>query len=59
MDKYITLFLNYLVNERNYPNDTTAKNYELDLLNYQDFLRENNLNYLKITKDYIRSYLKY
>ncbi len=59
MDKYITLFLNYLVNERNYPNDTTAKNYELDLLNYQDFLRENNLNYLKITKDDIRSYLKY
>ena len=38
MDKYITLFLNYLVNERNYPNDTTVKNYELDLLNYQDFL---------------------
>lgn len=59
MDKYITLFLNYLVNERNYPNDTTAKNYELDLLNYQDFLKENNLNYLKITKDDIRSYLKY
>lgn len=59
MDKYITLFLNYLVNERNYPNDTTVKNYELDLLNYQDFLKENNLNYLKITKDDIRSYLKY
>lgn len=59
MDKYITLFLNYLINERNYPNDTTVKNYELDLLNYQDFLKENNLNYLKITKDDIRSYLKY
>ena len=59
MDKYITLFLNYLINGRNYPNDTTVKNYELDLLNYQDFLKENNLNYLKITKDDIRSYLKY
>lgn len=59
MTSVIKDFINYLINEKNYPIDTTVKNYEIDLLNYKEWLEENNLNYLKITKDNIRSYLRY
>lgn len=59
MNKHISLFLTFLHNERNYPIDTTIKNYENDLINFKDYLEINKINYLKITKEDVRKYLKY
>ncbi len=59
MKKDIANFLNYLSLERNYQENTTVKNYEVDLLQFADFLQSHNLNYLRLSKDDIRLYLKY
>ncbi len=59
MKDKITDFLTYLSLERNYQEDTTIKNYEIDLLQFAEFLKAHNLNYLKLKKDDVRSYLKY
>lgn len=59
MQKDVNNFIEYLITERNYPQDTTVKNYRIDLLQFQEFLNNNNLNYKNLTKDDIRLYLKY
>ena len=51
-------YLIYLKKERNY-SKLTLKNYAIDLNKYQMYLQENKLNYLTLTKDDIRQYLKY
>lgn len=51
-------FIIYLKNERNY-SKLTVKNYALDLDKFNVYLDENHLNYLKLSKDDIRNYLKY
>jgi integrase/recombinase XerC len=51
-------FLKYLKVELNY-SENTIKSYNLELLKYQDYLKNKNIDYLKITKDEIRTYLKY
>ena len=59
MKNQISSFLIYLKAEKNYAQDTTIKNYEIDLEQFANFLKANHLNYLKLTKEDIRSYLKY
>ena len=59
MKNQISSFLIYLKAEKNYAQDTTIKNYEIDLEQFANFLEANHLNYLKLTKEDIRSYLKY
>ena len=59
MNQDVANFLNYLKNNRNYQESTTIKNYELDIISFKNFLKENNINYKKITKDDIRLYLKF
>ncbi len=59
MKEQINNFLIYLKSNRQYQEETTIKNYEIDLNQFHNFLETNNLNYLKLTKDNIRSYLKY
>ena len=59
MKNQISSFLIYLKTEKNYAQDTTIKNYEIDLEQFANFLKANHLNYLKLTKEDIRSYLKY
>ena len=54
----IQKFINYLDNEKRYPN-TTIKSYSKDLDNYYAFIMLKKINYKTITKDEIRSYLKY
>ncbi len=58
MQDIIKDFLNYLAYERHLSHNTIL-NYQLDLDNYFRFMKKNNLNYLTITKEEIRSYLKY
>ena len=51
-------YLIYLKKERNYSKYTLI-NYTKDLELFMRYLKNNNINYLKINKDNIRSYLKY
>jgi len=58
MQKDCKNFLDYLRVESNYsPN--TIKSYENELLKFKEYLEMEELDYLKINKDNIRSYLKY
>ncbi len=51
-------FLDYLNYELNY-SEHTIKSYEEDLNNFFSYVQDNSINYLKLDKDNIRSYLKY
>lgn len=55
--KDIDNFINYLRTEKRYPENTTL-NYERDLNNYYSFIIAHKHNYLSLTKDEIRDYLK-
>lgn len=58
IEKHIKDFIKYLKNEKRYP-ETTITSYQKDLDNYYGFIKAKNINYISITKDEIRSYLKY
>jgi len=58
MKELIKEFINYLTYERHLSNNTIL-NYQLDLDNYFHYVSKNSLNYLNLTKDDIRKYLKY
>ena len=58
MVENIKKYIIYLKNERNY-SKLTVKNYAEDLDKFHTYLDEKHLNYLKLTKDDIREYLKY
>ncbi len=51
-------FKKYLTNEKRYP-ETTITSYMKDVEDYNDFIKENHINYLTINKEEIREYLKY
>ncbi len=56
--KYMDKFIKYLTNEKRYPS-TTINSYSKDLDNYYSFITLKKINYKTITKEEIRSYLKY
>jgi integrase/recombinase XerC len=58
MQQEIDNFLEYLKVELNY-SENTIKSYNLELVKYQDYLKNKGIDYLKINKDEVRSYLKY
>lgn len=58
MKNDILKFTEYLQNELNY-SENTIDSYVMELNKFECFLEKNKLNYKKITKDNIRSYLKY
>ena len=58
LEKNIKEFIKYLQYEKRYP-ETTITSYQKDLDNYYDFIVLKKTNYLTITKEEIRSYLKY
>ena len=58
MEDNIIKFKEYLLRERFYSTKTVL-NYEIDLNKYQEFLHKNNINYLTISKEGVRDYLKY
>jgi integrase/recombinase XerC len=58
IEKYIKEFIKYLKNEKRYP-ENTISSYQKDLDNYYGFIKLKSINYKLITKDEIRSYLKY
>lgn len=54
----IKKFIDYLKYEKNY-SDYTVKNYELDLKQFFEYCKDNNINYEKITYIQSRNYLNY
>lgn len=58
MDKDIKHFITYLSNEKRYP-DTTIESYKRDLDLYYGFIRLKKKDYLNMSKDDIRGYLRY
>lgn len=51
-------FLLYLKTELNY-SENTINSYGIEVIKYQEYLNQNNIDYLKINKDNVRNYLKY
>lgn len=58
MKEKIKEYIDYLIKERNL-SDNTIRNYQIDLTNYAEYVVINSLDYLKISKDDVREYLKY
>ena len=58
IERHIKEFIKYLKNEKRYP-ETTITSYQKDLDNYYGFIKLKKINYLNITKDDIRTFLKY
>ena len=58
MEKQIELFLNFIKNEKKL-SDNTFQSYKRDILQYEDYINMNNLDYKKINEGNIRDYLAY
>ncbi len=58
MDKQIKLFLDFLENDKKLVNNT-LQSYKRDILQYQEYVEENNINYLKVNSNTIKSYFDY
>src|SRR5574344_1455105 len=56
MIRELDLFLIYLNNEKNY-SDYTIKNYKIDILEFNDYLNKEMINYLDIDYEFIKGYL--
>ena len=57
MDKQIKLFLDFLQNDKKLSNNT-LQSYKRDIMQYQKYVEDNNINYLKVTEEDINTYLK-
>ena len=58
MEKQIKLFLEFLQNEKKL-SDNTLQSYKRDILQYQSYVEENGINYTKVSKEDIKTYLNY
>lgn len=56
MDKSVQEFLEYIINQKNY-SENTSKNYEIDILEFKEYLNKESINYLDIDYDFIKGYL--
>ena len=58
MEKQIKLFLDFLENDKKL-SANTLQSYKRDILQYQEYINKNSLNYLKINNDDINEYFEY
>ena len=58
MEKQISLFLEFLQNDKKL-SDNTLQSYKRDIKQYETYVQENNIEYLKVNEEKIRSYLDY
>ena len=58
MEKQIELFLDFIKNEKKL-SDNTFQSYKRDILQYQDYINMNNLDYSKVNEGNIKDYLAY
>ena len=57
MEKQIKLFLDFLQNDKKLSNNT-VQSYRRDIIQYKEYIKSKDLNYLKVTSDDIKKYLK-
>ena len=57
MEKQIKLFLEFLQNDKKL-SDNTLQSYQRDILQFQDYLKESDLNYAKLTEEDINNYFE-
>ncbi len=58
MEKQIKLFLEFLQNEKKL-SDNTLQSYKRDIIQYQNYIEESDINYAKVSKEDIKTYLNY
>ena len=58
MEKHIKLFLEFLQDDKKL-SDNTLQSYKRDIIQYQNYLEENGINYAKVSKEDIKAYLNY
>ena len=58
MEKQIILFLDFLENDKKLSSNT-LQSYKRDILQYQEYIEQNNLNYLKLNNDDINEYFNH
>lgn len=58
MNDMLKNFILYLNNEKKY-SVNTSKNYEIDILEFMNFLNKEGINYLDVDYDFIKGYLMY
>ena len=58
MEKQISLFLEFLQNDKKL-SDNTLQSYKRDIKQYEAYVQENDINYLKVNEEKIRNYLDY
>ena len=58
MEKQIELFLDFIKNEKKL-SDNTFQSYQRDILQFQEYVNLNNLDYTKVTEENIKGYLDY
>ena len=58
MEKQIKLFLEFLENDKKLTSNT-LQSYKRDILQYQDYLEMNQLNYIKITNSQLNAYFEH
>ena len=56
MEKKIKLFLEFLQKDKKLSNNT-LQSYKRDITQYESYINEENLQYLKVTKDDIKKYI--
>ena len=57
MDKQIKLFLEFLQNDKKL-SDNTLQSYKRDIMQFRDYVNDNNINYAKAKEEDIKDYLK-
>ena len=58
MDKQITNFLDYIVNDKKL-SDNTLQSYRRDIMQYKKYIDNNKINYTKVKPEDIKEYLNY
>ena len=58
MEKQIKLFLDFLKNDKKLSNNT-LQSYERDVEQYQQYVTDNKINYLKVTEETILNYMEF
>ena len=58
MEKQIKLFLEFLQNEKKLSNNT-LQSYKRDIIQFEEYVEKNRINYAKADQDDIKSYLHY
>ena len=58
MQKQIKNFLSFIENDKK-ASQNTLQSYRRDIMQYSEYVEENNINYLKVNEDDIKNYLKH